>query len=210
MEVMMRRFWKRALVLCGCGFVLLIVLFFAVYRPWALSWGASDEEIERAMPGDEIVDSPTFVATRAVLVESPPEAIWPWLVQIGYRKAGFYSWDQLDNDGIASSEEIIPAFQNLKVGDMIPLSATAFAEVRLLEPNRFMLLEIPSHSMTHSSWSWAWGLYPVDGRQTRLVTRLRVRFDGVLRNLAVDALEIIMMRKHMLELKRRAEAQTPG
>jgi len=99
------------------------VLFYFVYRPWQARWGATSEEVNREMVGDEIVENPTFNATRAVTINAPAKEIWPWIVQIGYLRAGFYSYDRLDNDGIPSAEKLIPEFQNLKAGDVIPLDA---------------------------------------------------------------------------------------
>ncbi|MCK5498177.1 MAG: hypothetical protein KAI77_03200, partial [Gammaproteobacteria bacterium] len=79
--------------------VAFIAFFYLVYRPWQLSWGATADEVARPMVGDGLVTNPTFNATRAVTVNAPAERIWPWIVQIGYKRAGFYSWDILDNDG---------------------------------------------------------------------------------------------------------------
>ena len=98
------------------GFVLAVVgasAVWFVYRPWALRWGSTDEEIARAMPGDELLTDPSFNATRAVTINATPEEIWPWLVQIGYRRAGFYSYDRLDNDGVPSADRILPEYQGL-------------------------------------------------------------------------------------------------
>ncbi|UCC43607.1 MAG: hypothetical protein JSU65_10765, partial [Candidatus Zixiibacteriota bacterium] len=72
------------------------------------------------MAGDELHENPNFNATRAVTINAPPEEIWPWIVQIGYGRAGFYNFDQLDNGGVPSAWRIIPEHQNLKVGDFIP------------------------------------------------------------------------------------------
>ena len=178
------------------------MLFRFVYYPWQLNWGATDEEIKRNMVGDEIVKNPTFHATRTVTINASPEDIWPWLVQIGYKKAGFYSWDILDNDGIPSAERIMPEYQDLKVGDLIPMDKDSFGKVAALEPNKRMLVVFqPETKLT-----WSWGLYEIDDRQTRLVSRLRWRPESTVMKLILDAVEIIMMRKHLLGIKRRAEA----
>jgi hypothetical protein len=71
--------------------------YFLVYRPLQINWGATDVEIDRAMPGDGIVDRPVFVATRAMTVAAAPEDVWPWIVQIGHTRAGWYSYDVVDN-----------------------------------------------------------------------------------------------------------------
>lgn len=74
------------------------------------------------MPGDEIVGGPSFNATRAVTITAPAEVIYPWIVQIGVSRAGWYSYDLLDNLGRRSAERILPEFQNIQVGDLIPMS----------------------------------------------------------------------------------------
>ena len=187
--------------------IALVVVFQFIYRPWQRTWGATEEEVLREMPGDEIVANPTFSATRAVEIDADPEEVWPWIVQIGYRKAGFYSHDWLDNDGIPSAEEIIPELQSLGVGDTIPLSQAVSARVEILERNELMLLVVDGHSAGTKAWTWAWGLYSAGPKTTRLVTRLRVESDSWLTNLNLDAFEIVMMSKCLRGIKRRVEAE---
>jgi hypothetical protein len=200
----MRRFILGALVISGAALLVLATIFYTVYRPWQLTWGSTDEEVERAMPGDELIQAPYFNATRAVTIEARPEQIWPWLVQIGYRRAGFYSHDWLDNDAVPSAERILPEYQSLAVGDTIPLSKSGDAVVRELEPNRFMVLVYPEVGVPWMTWTW--GLYEQDSGQTRLVTRLRVDLQSTISKLWWDAFEIVMMRKCLLGIKRRVEA----
>src|SRR5918912_2970890 len=90
-------------------------------RPWQLRWGATDEELERPMPGDEIVARPTFNATRALTIEARPQEIWPWIVQIGMTRAGWYSYDLLDNLGRSSARSILPQLQHLAAGEIVPM-----------------------------------------------------------------------------------------
>jgi hypothetical protein len=175
------------------------VVWFA-YRPWVLRWGATDAEIARAMPGDSIISDATFSATRAVTVNADAEFIWPWLLQLGYGRAGLYSYDRLDNAGIPSAEFIIPEYQSLSVGDSVPIGPGFFVNVTVLEENRMMLLVFPDWAEA----TWAWGLYPEGPGKTRLVTRLRGRPRGMTR-IVVDLGEIFPMRKSMLGIKRRAE-----
>lgn len=184
------------------AFVGLVAFFHSVYRPWQLSWGATADEVTRPMVGDGLVKYPTFNATRAVTINAAAERIWPWIVQMGYKRAGFYSWDILDNDGIPSAERIIPEYQDLKVGDLVPLSKETDAEVVDMEPNSRLLLVFQSGGTV----TWAWGLYKIDAERTRLVTRLRWRATSLVSQFALDAFEIIMMRKCLLGIKRRAEA----
>ncbi len=186
--------------------VLLLILgsdlVWFVYRPWALNWGATADEIARAMPGDSIIQGATFSATRAVTVSAGPEDIWPWLVQIGYLRAGLYSYDRLDNNGVPSAEHIIPRYQGLQVGDSLPIGPAFFVTVAVLEINSSMLLVFPDWAEA----TWAWGIYPVSSGETRLVTRLRGRPQGFVTRLVVELGEIFPMRKSMLGIKRRAES----
>lgn len=207
-----RRFLFRVLTGGIAAFLVLSLFFVFVYRPWQMNWGATEEEIQRSMPGDEIVAHPTFNATRAVTIEASPDDIWPWLVQMGYMRAGFYSHDWLDHDGVPSSERILPEYQDLALGDAVPLTASLDAEVTVMEPPHLMLWVFgPSRGRTPPSdqynlWTWSWGLYETESGQTRLVARLRVR-TKFRRALMLDLFEIVMMRKCLLGIKRRAEIE---
>jgi hypothetical protein len=196
----------KLLAYSGLASAVLVILLFTVYVPWALTWGATEEEASRTMAGDDIVRAPTFNATRAVTISGGPEEIWPWIIQIGYKRAGFYSWDQLDNDWISSADTILAEYQSLGVGDCIPLSEGVYAQVADLDPNRFLLLVVDADSDARGPWTWAWVLYPLDEERTRLVTRLRFRSDSGLTNLVLELFEIVMMRRHMLGIKRRVES----
>jgi hypothetical protein len=83
-------------------------VFALVYRPWHMRWGATPEEQRHPMPGDDLVPAASFAPTRAVTVTAAPEDIWPWLVQVGFGRAGFYSYDLLDNLGRPSTWRIVP------------------------------------------------------------------------------------------------------
>lgn len=183
-------------------------LFQFFYRPWQRSWGATREEVSRPMPGDQFVGAPAWTATRAVAIEAEPEQVWPWLVQMGYRRAGFYSWDRLDNAGIPSARHILPEFQGLQQGDLLPVSADVNMRVRSLDAPRSLVLT--SEADSDISWSWAWGLYPDGQGGTRLVSRLRLEGVGWTTRLLLDASELIMMRKHLVGIRARAQDLSAG
>lgn len=190
------------------AFVALIALYLLVLRPWHLRWGATDEEVGRPMPGDEINPRPSFNGTRAVTVRARPEDIWPWLVQMGYRRAGFYSYDRLDNARIPSADSIMDEYQNLTVGDSIPMAPGTFAEVVEMDPGRSMLWVFRVDGQWEDA-TWAWGLYEEDATHTRLVSRLRNTYKwgrpSIVPMLFVDAVELVMMRKCLLGIRDRAE-----
>ena len=189
----------------GIPLTLVVVgsLFQFAYRPWQRSWGATREEVVRPMPGDDFVPTPAWTATRAVAIAAEPERVWPWLVQMGYRKAGFYSWDRLDNAGIPSARRIVAEYQALKQGDQLPVSADVDMLVRQLDAPRALVLT--SQDTADIRWSWAWGLYPDGSGGTRLVSRLRLEGVGRTTRLLLDAGELIMMRKHLTGVRERAE-----
>ena len=190
------------LILTGAA----LAAYLRFLRPWQLRWGATDAEVSLPLPGDEVVARPTFDATRAVTVDAPPAAIWPWLVQIGCNRAGWYSYDLLDNLGRPSADRIIPELQQMAVGDIVPMSPDGKQGhwVKALEANRWMLWGDRQGAVT-----WFWGLHPLDEKRTRLVTRVRIRYDWkspwILFNLLLDVGDIVMMRKCMLGIKARAE-----
>jgi len=149
--------------------VLALASYLVVYRPLQLRWGASPEEVTRAMPGDEIQPRPIFDATRAISIEAPPERVWPWLVQIGYRRAGWYSGlDWLDNDGVPSADRLVPELQHLEAGEPLPIWRDITHRVVAAQPNEYLLASSPS-----GRDSWLWALVPVDARRTRLIWRMR-------------------------------------
>ena len=129
----------------GRGLAALGAVSLGVYlrfiRTWQLRWGATDEEVARAMPGDDVVKHPTFNAPRAVTIQARPEEIWPWLVQIGATRAGWYSYDWLDNLGKPSAQRILLQFQHVAVGDLVPISPDGKQGqwVKAFEPNQWML-----------------------------------------------------------------------
>jgi hypothetical protein len=136
----------RMMTRCGRrligGACLAGALYALVVRPRLVRWGASDEEVAREFPGQELIPEGTRAATMAITIDAPPAAVWPWLVQMGWGRAGWYSWDRLDNGGRPSAHELHPEWQDVSVGDRLPAwspggSVDAW-EVAALEPERFL------------------------------------------------------------------------
>jgi proline iminopeptidase len=109
-------------------------------RPRMLRWRASEEEVRRPYPGASLVPGGRRGATMAVTIDAPPSRVWPWLVQMGCDRAGWYSRDRLDNGGVPSAERIHPGWQRLAVGDRLAStpSGRAWFEVAALDPERFL------------------------------------------------------------------------
>jgi hypothetical protein len=191
-------------------------LYLRVYRPWQTRWGASDAEVTRFLPGDEIVGRPTWNATRAVTVAATPAQIWPFLVQIGWGRAGWYGYDRVDNGGRPSTWEILPEWQGLEIGKEFPMSPVTFMVCVDFRENEWMLwrgkdADVDALSRRGvSSGTWLWYLDPVDETHTRLITRMRDRYRWtspyIAVQLAVDAFDFPFMRKVLLGIKARAEA----
>ncbi len=185
----------------------LLIMYFSWIRGELMTWGATPEEASRYMAGDEKRNDPEMNATRVVEIKAPPERVWPWLVQMGYKRAGLYSFGGLDNGGMPSAERIIPEFQDLKVGDFIIPYMLRVVEI---EPNKSMLWVFEETAGTWRNATWSWGLYETDDGHTRLVSRLRQEysfdsFQDTVSWILLDPMEICMMRTALLGIKRRVE-----
>lgn len=178
-------------------------------RPWHLRWGTSKEELDMPLPGDELVKDPTLNATHAITIDAPCEDVWPWLVQIGQNRGGFYSYTWLENlvgCEMKNADRVVPEWQELKVGDEVWLHPKAPPlRVLAIEPGRAIVLEK----------TWAFILQPIDEKTTRLIVRGRGEFNPDLKNALLNFLvwrgvfepvHFIMERKMMLGIKERAEA----
>lgn len=111
-----------------------------VVQPRLVRWGATDIKVRGPYPGADLIPGGTRSPTTAVTIEAPPAKVWPWLVQMGYERAGWYSWDRLDNWGQRSAEQIHPEWQDLSIGDHLASmpDEAAWWEVAALEPQRFL------------------------------------------------------------------------
>ncbi len=119
------------------------VAYGAWVRPRLARWGATDEEVTGPYPGAELVRGGKRSGAMAVTIDAPPDQVWPWLVQLGWDRGGWYSWDRLDNAGRPSAREVHPEWQDLAVGDYlkfwVPGRGVMDAyQVAALEPNRFL------------------------------------------------------------------------
>jgi hypothetical protein len=180
------------------------------FTPWQRNWGATDEERERPMPGDVPGVHASYFTTRAITVNAPPSAIYPWLMQMGKGRGGLYSYDFLDRIfgflDARSSTEILPEFQDLKPGDLIPVGRGADFPVVDLKKDEYLLLGGESEG-TH--WTWSTALYPQSDGTTRLVTRNTGdwgdSWSGRLMLVPMDLAAFIMVWRWLHVLKQRAE-----
>ena len=135
----------------------------------------SQEENQRPMPGDHLLQNPIAILTKGITINAPPEKVWPWIVQIGSGRAGWYSYDWIDNGGHASSKSILPEHQHLAPGDIVPAipGATDVFCVAVVEPPRDLILIVPD-AQGGLQVSYEFLLMPLDQDHTRLVVRGRI------------------------------------
>jgi hypothetical protein len=196
----------------------------------ARTLGARPEEVTAVLPGDELLPDAPLVTTRATTIAAPAAAVWPWLVQMGYQRGGWYSIDRLERllgagDFLTggSAARIVPELQALAVGDAVPLSATRALVVRHLDAPRALVLELPD---TPLAWVWSFTLHPAGAGvagagaarperslATRLVIRTRAgaRAGWVRPLLApLDAGHLVMEAVQLRRLRQRVERVVPS
>jgi proline iminopeptidase len=174
--------WRR--VLCASGIA--AAVYGAWVRPRLVRWGATDDEVEGSFPGGEFVRDGRRATTMAVTIDASPAQVWPWLLQLGSGRGGWYSWDRLDNAGQPSAREVHPEWQNLAVGDRLKFSVFGAGlvdayEVAVLEPNRFLGLyglsdlrgrwldPMEPRPRGYMEGLWGFRLTELPGKRTRLV-----------------------------------------
>lgn len=186
-----------------------------LYRRRHLGWGATAQEQHADLPGDKLFPRAQYRSTRAITIHAPPELIWPWLVQVGCGRAGFYSHDLLDNLARPSATTILPAFQHLEVGQWVPMSPSGAPteqtalRVRSFEVDRWLLWTKPDSS-------WVWQLTPDEHGTTRLITRIHAVYEwkahpvvALFGCVLMEFGDFAMLRAMLLGIKQRAEAAGP-
>jgi hypothetical protein len=159
-----------------------VLLYKPLIQPWHLRYGATDAEVQAALPGDAILTGQVTQATRAIDVHAPAAQAWPWLVQLGQGRGGLYSYDWLENlvgCDIHTLSVIVPDLQNLKVGDTIKIgnfAALPYYRVALIEPQRALVLRVVD-AKTGLDGSSTWGFYL--NEQSPTLTRLVIRHRDV-------------------------------
>jgi len=181
-----------------------------LWRRRCLTWGATRGEALGGMPGDQFLPSAPVVSTRVITIDAPPKAIWPWLVQMGAGRGGAYSYDWIENLfglNTHSTNEILPEFQDLAVGDVQRLGRKGpRMRVAILDPGHALVLRSED-----GAWVWQFELFPLDDG-TRLISRNRIITphpslrSKAFSAYAVEPGSLIMERKMLFGIKQRAEA----
>jgi hypothetical protein len=203
----------------------LVLVYATVIRPWHFRWGTTDDERRRPLPGDDLMPAPRYRCRRAITINAPPDQIWPWLLQLGQGRGGFYSYDWLENLirlDIHSVDRIVPELQTLEVGDFIaaePNQEFGWV-VATLEAPRAMVLRVgsprtgPAERGSYFDGGiagvWSFVLDPMTDRTTRLIAGYRADWDPSVAATLFNALVIepghfIMERAMLRGIKQRAE-----
>jgi hypothetical protein len=218
--------WKPLLIAGAC-IAILAILYHTVIRPWHLRWGTIDDEATRPLPGDDFAPETNAPATHAISINASAEVIWPWLVQMGQGRGGFYSYTWLENlvgCQMKNANEIVSEWQRLEVGDPISLHPKApRLKVIVLDEHRALVLggrpeEASDNETERKRWekysqsvfSWAFVLNERSEDHTRLIVRAKghvgVGWKASLMNyLTGEPAHFIMERKMLLGIKRRVE-----
>jgi hypothetical protein len=202
---------RTALLLTGA----LLLVYHRFVRPWHLEWGATDAEMDRRLPGDDLVPTASSETTRAVTIEAPCDEVWPWLVQLGQGRGGFYSYSWLENlagADIHNVDRVVPELQGLEVGDTIRMATEDYwlqsplttMTVERIDPGRTLVLQ------GYDGGTWTFHLDSIDEKTTRFVVRGRTPanqsvVDRTVRYLVYELPHFVMERGMMRGIKARAE-----
>jgi hypothetical protein len=208
----------------SAGLVLLLLGFFAVARPWYLNWGADQALRSAYLPGDRLLWQGADRETRALVVRAPAETVWPWVAQLGQNRAGFYSYEILENlagSEIRNLDTLVPALERWEPGDklwMYPqekLGGLGNAPLAIHEEGHalvFYTRRVETTQADPPDGTWAFIVQPIDPATSRLVTRARARGSlsllGVAFNRGIfEPAHFVMERKMMEGIKARAEGR---
>jgi hypothetical protein len=204
--------WPARMLMAVAGVVACATAIDRLYRRflrgWVLTWGATAEEAARRLPGDDLLEPADIVATRAIEIDAPASAIWPWLVQMGPGRAGAYTYDWIENLfrlNMHSADRIHAEWQDLRIGDVLRGRAgRPGMRVEILDAERAL-----SNRSEAGDWVWTFVLVPENG-STRLISRNRIAMQGAaagqrLGMLVMEPGSLVMERKMLLGIKQRAE-----
>jgi hypothetical protein len=195
--------------------------FRRVILPPIRRWGATDAEVNATLPGDELVPRLRSQSTMAVSIGAPPEAVWPWLVQMGVDRAGFYSYTWVENGllrlGVTNADRIVPEWQNIRVGDRFWFTPENYPTphvgptVTAIEPLRALVLNLGEPDKPcPGTWQFVLDEWPAGS--TRLILRSRTSTESPLlvrlSDLVLEPGYLLMSRRMLVGIKQRAESLT--
>jgi hypothetical protein len=192
---------SRSLVALATG----SCVYYGLLRPAILKWGATEEEAASRLPGDELLEDADGVSTRAIDVDAPASAVWPWLAQMGPSpRGGAYTYDWIENLlglNMHSVDSVLPEFQHPDVGETIRFGSNRM-RIERVEPKHVL-----AWRSEDGNWVWSFVLRADDGN-TRLISRNRFRLPTLIARVGMLPIEpgsLVMERKMLLGIKKRAE-----
>ncbi len=196
-----------------------VAAYFLIGRSWQLQWGAIDEESGGPLPGDDLIADADLTATRAITIRGPAVQVWPWVVQVGQGRGGFYSYDFLENlvgCDIHSAERIASEWQSVEVGDEVRLAPQVSLRVAAVDPGRSLVLRggIPmGNTAPPYDFTWAFVLKDAPAGTSRLIVRERYAYTRAWARLLVEPVEVVsflMSQKMLRGIRDRAENHASG
>ena len=209
------------------GIAIMIACYFTIFlKPIRDRWGMTKDQLARKFPGDHIIPEPRSEFTHGIDIGAPADFVWPWVVQMGKDKGGFYSYELLENImglGIYNADQILDEFQHAQVGDLIPFGPDSAYPLAVYEPGSAMVIENCDNLNRKTSYdpeqghpenflhlSWLWFVESIDGERSRFISRNRLNFKSSLKNritigLLAEPIVFAMDRKMCLGIKKRAE-----
>jgi hypothetical protein len=195
---------RRALI--GLAMLVAALLYRARLRRPVLTWGATDAEAAARLPGDELLEDADGVATRAITIDAPPAAVWPWIAQMGpFPRGGAYTYDWIENLlglNMHSADEVLPDYQHPQVGEALGYGGNLMRFERV-EPERVLALR-----SSDGNWVWSFVLEEPEPGRTRLISRNRFRLPRLRDRMGMIPMEpgsLVMERKMLRGIKDRAE-----
>ena len=220
--------WRRTAAVTAFAAVGGLAAWIAL-RSRILAWGAAPDELARPLPGDDLVASPLYVTTRAITVAAPAASVWPWLVQLGQNRGGFYSYDLFENVArldIHSADRIHGEWQDLRRDeDYVGLDPDGFMKmtIRVIDPERAFVVrsgapgEPPQApgSFVRGELAWSWGFYlePMNQGTTRLLIRCRAAWADtavakLMKPVLLEPMHFLMEERMLRGIRDRAEKLT--
>lgn len=204
----------RKLLKILLGLVMLLALVWLVYhfaiKPRIDRWGATPAEIAAALPGDELVPQPASIVNHVVTIQAAPEQIFPWLLQLGAKRGGLYSYDWLETNilrcALTNADRIHPEWQNLQLGDKVEMCPDQALPppytVSMIAPNQALVMGHEENGEWTEQWQFV--LLPQADGSTRLVLRTRTMMTGGFWDIIHPGV-FIMERGMLLGIRDRAE-----
>jgi hypothetical protein len=210
---------RRIRRLSGVVIAWLILIYIALVlaiRPWNLTWGTTAAERAMSLPGDQLVPVAHYRIDHAITINAPTTAVWPWVIQIGQDRGGFYSYSALENAigaQVTNAEQVIPEWQSRRVGELVRAAPPGWMGGRFGSDIGWRILElVPGQAIVLDGWG-SFTLFPINDSTTRML--IRTRGSGLpsvasairapLRLLALEPAHLIMERRMLIGIKERVE-----